>query len=254
MSTRATVLAYHGVADCRPEDDPHNLFIAPAAFERQMAYLARRRRVVALDDLVEGTLPSGPPAVALTFDDAYRSVLTDAAPVLQSFGFPATVFVPTRFVGGRNTWDPPSAAPLDIMGAQELREAEAAGVRVESHGHAHINLEEADEAQAREDLQASVEALESLLGRRPRYLAYPFRTASPTVQRIAAELGFAAAFSIDLPGDGPYARPRVQVTPLDGPRLFALKTTGHYLRLRHWPPLAQGYALAKRLLRRSQRD
>src|SRR5208283_2897694 len=54
--------------------------------------------------------------------DAYRSVLTLAVPILERYGFPATVFVPTKWIGMRNRWDPPSELPLDIMTAEELLE------------------------------------------------------------------------------------------------------------------------------------
>src|SRR3954463_11216007 len=102
----ATVLVYHGV-EARPRDaDPAQLFVRPDLFERQMAFLARRRVVVTLDDALRPD-DRRRNRVAITFDDGYRSVLTAAAPVLERFGFPATVFVPTGWLRRGKRWGAP---------------------------------------------------------------------------------------------------------------------------------------------------
>jgi peptidoglycan/xylan/chitin deacetylase (PgdA/CDA1 family) len=247
--TRVAILAYHAVGDCPPELDPHGLWVSPAAFERQLAFLAGHRRVVPLDDAVAGRIPSGPPAVAITFDDGYRSVLEEAVPRLERHGLPATMFVPTAFVGDRNRWDEPSGRDLPIMDADELASLRGRGVAVESHGHAHRLLEDASLAEAEADLTASREALRELLGRFPRHLAYPFSTGSAAAQEAARRLGFEAAFSIDRRDEGPFARGRVPVTPVDGARSFALKTSGWYLTLRHHRVTVAAWPVAGRAAR-----
>ncbi len=245
----ATVIAYHGLGECPASEDPHNLFVPPAAFRRQMEFLARWRRVVPLEVAVAGKLPRGRPVVAITFDDGYRSVLTEAAPVLVELGFTATVFVPTAYLGGRSEWLPPSRCPLEIMSPEELREAERSGIAVESHGHEHIAFGRASGAEAEVDLRASIKRLSEILDRRPRYLAYPFGPSSEEARQAAEDSGFQAAFSIDERGEGPYARERVQITPLDGWLTFAVKTSGRYLA---WRRSRLG-VLAAPLLRSSKR-
>ncbi len=247
--TQVAVLAYHAVGSCPPEDDPHGLWVSTEAFDEQLAFLAAHRRVVPLDAVVAGDLAPGRPAVAITFDDAYRSVLEEALPRLERFGFPATVFVPTAHVGDRNRWDEPTARDLPIMSAEELVSLPARGMAVESHGHAHRPLDAASLAEAETDLAASCAALLELLGRPPRHLAYPFSTGSPAAREAARRLGFEAAFSIDRRDDGPYARGRVPVTPLDGARSFAVKTSGRYLQLRHHPAVVAAWPVAGRAAR-----
>ena len=248
MTRRATVLAYHGVGTPPPGEDRHNLFVSRQEFERQMDFLARRRKVVPLAAVVEGS--AGPGSVAITFDDGYRHLLEAALPVLERHGFPATVFVPTQYVGRRNEWDEPSGCDLAIMDAAEVREADARGLRVESHGHAHLDCRTTELATVTADLATSQDRLEELVGRRPRLLAWPFRDGSVEARQEAQRLGFDAAFSIDLPHDGTFSHERVQVVPQDGPALFALKTSGHYMRLRHSAVLDRAYRLVKRVVRR----
>ena len=67
-----------------------------------MSFLRRHRHVVSLADMLEGRLPRGRPAVAITFDDGYRSVLTNAAPILSRLGLVATMFVPTKWIAHTN--------------------------------------------------------------------------------------------------------------------------------------------------------
>jgi len=73
--------------------------IAPAAFESHLRCLARRYRIVSLDECVAhvaGGAEVPPNAVAITFDDGYEQVYTKLFPLLQKHQAPATVFVPTE--------------------------------------------------------------------------------------------------------------------------------------------------------------
>jgi len=96
------ILMYHSVADgeARRFVDPRN-HVPAEVFAQQMAFLASRRRVVPLADLVE-CLRRGeaPPqgAVAITFDDGYLDTRTVAAPILARHRLPATVFLPTGYI------------------------------------------------------------------------------------------------------------------------------------------------------------
>lgn len=225
------VLAYHAIGDVDPAKDAHSLFTPVAAFRRQVEQVARRRRVVPLQQVVDGVAPAR--SVALTFDDGYRSVLEHGLPVLRRLGLPSTMFVPTAYVGDRNRWNEPTGLDLSIMSADELRACEDAGMRMESHGHAHLDMRVTSREETLEDLRRSREVLTDLVGRTPDLLAWPFRTGSPEAQDAARELGFRAAFSIDLPPGGALARPRVQISPQDGDLVFRLKTSGRYLELRH---------------------
>jgi peptidoglycan/xylan/chitin deacetylase (PgdA/CDA1 family) len=251
MTPPPTVLAYHAIGECDPADDPNNLFVTPTAFAEQMQYLADHRRVVTLAEAIapaeDRSTRRRARAVAITFDDGYRSVVEHGLPVLEAHGFPATMFVPTRYVGDANRWNPPCPCGLEIMNRDELCDAERRGLAIESHGHAHLDLTNADEATATADLGQSITELRGLVDREPEYLAFPFSHGSPAAQRAAKDLGLLAAFSIDRPGTGPFDRPRVQVTRFDGTRAFAHKTSGHYLRVRFSAPVRASAALSRPL-------
>lgn len=96
------VLTYHRIDDprARPNLAPGTLSATPAVFDRQMAYLAARYRVVTVADVqaacyAGARLPPG--AVLITFDDAYEDFDEHAWPTLRRYGLPAVLFVPTSY-------------------------------------------------------------------------------------------------------------------------------------------------------------
>ncbi len=101
---RLLILMYHGVipaAGDRPTSPPYWHQLPVADFRRQMEWVARKYRVLPLDEalagLLGGTLP--PRACAITFDDGFLNDRTTALPVLESLRLPATVFLATGVIG-----------------------------------------------------------------------------------------------------------------------------------------------------------
>jgi peptidoglycan/xylan/chitin deacetylase (PgdA/CDA1 family) len=98
------VLAYHRVVDDF-ERHAHrampSMLVSAVTLGRQLDWLARRYRVLSLDELgarLAGGAPAGGCA-AVTFDDGYRDLYEQAVPLLRRKGIPAAVFVVTDLVG-----------------------------------------------------------------------------------------------------------------------------------------------------------
>ena len=93
-SRRLAVLAYHAVDD-------------PGRFAEHLDFLRRRTHPISLDELM-GAMDGGPRperAVLITFDDADRTVLEVAAPLLRERGLPAVAFVVAGLLDGdRPVW------------------------------------------------------------------------------------------------------------------------------------------------------
>jgi peptidoglycan/xylan/chitin deacetylase (PgdA/CDA1 family) len=246
----ATVIVYHAVGDRPRELDPDGLFISQEEFELQMAFLARQRTVVPLSRIFARGAEGGRKRVAITFDDGFRNVLTDAVPVLRRHALPAAVFVPTKWLG-----TPPggaaSAGAIETLTVDDLRELDRLGYEIGSHSHSHIDCSQASRAQIVADLTESVNELTAALGRAPRYLAWPFGRYSPAALEAAAEAGFELAFATDHPSSSLYAVPRTPIYGTDGARMFRFKTTGRYVPWRRSRPVATAYSVLGPLWRRT---
>lgn len=99
--TQPVVLLFHRVA--HDPIDAQSLCVSPENFALQMEELMKTRLPLPLEDFVarwaDGSLPAN--AVAITFDDGYSDNLTEAAPILRSYGLPATFFICTGDLGSR---------------------------------------------------------------------------------------------------------------------------------------------------------
>lgn len=88
------ILCYHRVAT--DSGDPYSLCVPPGEFRRQMEFVRARCCPVALREVSQsGAQGSSRPRLAVTFDDGYLDNLTEASPVLEELGLPATFFVTT---------------------------------------------------------------------------------------------------------------------------------------------------------------
>jgi peptidoglycan/xylan/chitin deacetylase (PgdA/CDA1 family)/2-polyprenyl-3-methyl-5-hydroxy-6-metoxy-1,4-benzoquinol methylase len=93
------VLTYHGV---RPEGATGdamafaNLHVTAARLDEHMRVLRRLCTPISLEqfgEIAAGRMAAPPAAVLVTFDDGYRTVLTEALPVLERWDIPSAVFV-----------------------------------------------------------------------------------------------------------------------------------------------------------------
>ena len=105
------VLAYHDIV-------PHgervagdrSLHLPQSRFAEQLDALARTHDIVPLDRVLDRRTGARP-AVAITFDDAYRGAVTAGVAELARRGLPATIFVATAYVNGGDFWWDVLAAP-----------------------------------------------------------------------------------------------------------------------------------------------
>ncbi len=167
---RVPILMYHYLSDAPPGADRYrrDLSVSPAQFEQHLVYLREQGyQAITLYDLLyhltQGApLPENP--VVITFDDGYRDNYSNAFPILQQYGFGATFFVLIEVT---------NQGEAEYMTWDQLREMHAAGMDIECHARVHENLPENDDARLIWQVLGCSEAIESELGQRPRFVAYP---------------------------------------------------------------------------------
>jgi peptidoglycan/xylan/chitin deacetylase (PgdA/CDA1 family) len=194
------VLCYHAVSEHWEAD----LSIPPDELERQIGTLVKRGyHGATFTEAV--TAPRAGRTLAVTFDDGYRSVKELAQPVLDALGVPATVFVPTDWIGrdAAMAWDgidhwvgtefEPELHPMDW---DEARELEANGWEIASHTRSHPHLTRCDDDSLRRELAESREVCEERLGHPCPSIAYPYGDVDARVMAAAHDAGYSAAAAL----------------------------------------------------------
>lgn len=187
----AVVLQYHHVS----ESTPASTSVTPKRFRAHMDYLSNHGfDVVPLEDLVKALeageeLPDR--TVAITFDDAYDSVYTEAFPLLKKRDWPFTVFVNTdpldQNKNGFTTWE-------------QLREMADHGATIANHStkHNHLQRRKAGESQAdwRKRIESEVVDAERRIkeetGQNHKMLAYPYGEYNNEVKALLESLDYVA--------------------------------------------------------------
>lgn len=237
MST-PLVLSYHAVSD----DWPAALAVTPADLEAQLRLLVARGYRGATFEAIAAGRASGR-VVAVTFDDAFASVLELALPILRRAGLPGTVFVPTGFADGDRLLEWPGvdrwlAGPhrdeLRPMDWDDLGRLAAEGWEVGSHTVTHPRLTQLGDDALLEELVASKAACEATLGRPCATIAYPYGDHDERVVAATAVAGYRGACT--LPGrlhrTTPLRWPRVGIYREDGVGRFRLKVAPAMRRAR----------------------
>jgi peptidoglycan/xylan/chitin deacetylase (PgdA/CDA1 family) len=240
--SRLLVLCYHAVS----EGWPSPAAISPDRLHAQLRFLLRLGyRPLTLS----AALAEGPPrkAMAVTFDDAYVSILEAGLPVLDELGVPATVFVPTDAAAdaGQMAWSElrrwvgtEHEHELRCMSWGQLRALSARGWEIGSHTCSHPHLAEVGGERASVELSASRTACEDALQRPCTSLAYPFGSYDRGVIDLVAAAGYEAAVTLDeriaapLRGRGPLEVPREAIYRSTGWPIFAAKTSRTVRRVR----------------------
>ena len=234
------VLCYHGVSD----DWASQLSVRPEELERQLAWLLRRGYSGSTFTEAVERAPSDR-ALAVTFDDSFRSVIELARPVLRELGLPGTVFVPTAFAGedrpmewsGIGNWlGGAHERELLPMSWEELGELAEEGWEIGSHTRTHPRLPTLDAPALRDELAESRAECEARLGT-CRSIAYPYGDYSERVVEATAAAGYAVAGAMAgrAPDPGPLAWPRVPIFLADGDARFRLKVSPSTRWLRTTP-------------------
>jgi peptidoglycan/xylan/chitin deacetylase (PgdA/CDA1 family) len=198
------ILCYH-----RFGPRPSQLVVTPAAFEAQMDYLARNGYHVLTLSRVMTFLERGEPiprkSVVLTIDDGFRSTYEVAFPILRKYGFHATVFLYSDFVG----------AP-DALTWTQMKEMESSGlVNIQPHSktHANLTLRLAGETDTkyrdrmRAEVDAPIRAIQERLAVSSVAYAFPYGDVNETVVDLLKRQGVHMGVTVTPGGNGFFAYP-----------------------------------------------
>lgn len=227
---RVVVLCYHGVTTAEKR-----------RFAWQMARIAKR----AVDTPVLSSLLAGRwrlPAVCVTFDDGFASLLESALPVMRDLGVPATVFAVPANAGLKPRWQMPAGHPEAdevLMSFEQMTTAVREGLcRFGSHTLSHCNLLTVPSPVVRHELAASKSALEKLPGVCIEDVALPYGAGDQRVIQEALAVGYrrihTLAPSLHRNGTADLVVGRFSMSPDVWRIEFLLTCAGAYAWLHLW--------------------
>jgi peptidoglycan/xylan/chitin deacetylase (PgdA/CDA1 family) len=201
MSQTVPILLYHSIAE-EASAQFRKWAVRPRDFAAQMGYLhengytpmtvTRLARTIANRRV---PLPERP--VVISFDDGFADFYSQAFPVLEFYGFTATLYVVSGYVGGSSQWlQSQGEAERSMLTWEQIAELDAAGVEVGAHTQTHPQLDTLAPGIAREQIQGSKLVLEQRLGKRVVSFAYPHGYYSPIVRNIVRQAGFISACGV----------------------------------------------------------
>lgn len=237
---RIPILMYHSISSSSyPEKHPYfQTHTPPDIFRAQMETLKKQKfKVLSLRRAVNIIFSSEKPiekVVVITFDDGYRDFLECAYPILADYGFTATVFVPTAFVGQSSerllnkiclSWD-------------ELAELSQNGMEIGSHTITHPKLPLLPREKVSYEITYSKNEIEERLNQEVESFSLPY--AFPEGQDsflqfyedILKGCGYRCGVTTRIgrasSKDGKYGLRRIPINSGDDNRLFKAKMEGGY--------------------------
>jgi peptidoglycan/xylan/chitin deacetylase (PgdA/CDA1 family) len=197
---RVSVLGYHDFSESAPETA---MRIRTSKFRSQMEAIRQLGiSVIRMEDFAawkkgEKSIPEK--SIVLTFDDGWKSVYTDAFPILKEFGYPYTLFLYKNYVDG-------GGKALTTAMIEEMR---ANGATIGSHSVSHPfpiavknQRKKGPESYAsylRKEMGGSKEFLETKFQTPVTTYAYPGGFFTEEMLQISPELGYQLLFTV-LPG------------------------------------------------------
>jgi len=181
----AVVMMYHRFGESRYPSTSIRL----EQFEAHLAEIASGGYTVKPLPEIVAAIRAGrdlpPKTIAITIDDAFLSVWTEAWPRLRRAKLPFTLFVATR---------PVDRHLLGFMSWDQIKQLAAAGVTIGSQTVSHPHMPLLSDQRNAAELSKANARFEEMLGKRPTLFAYPYGEYSLAVRRVTEQAGFTAGF------------------------------------------------------------
>jgi peptidoglycan/xylan/chitin deacetylase (PgdA/CDA1 family) len=202
-----------------------------ARFARQMDKLTQRAKVVAAD--WRGG-QANDRVCAITFDDAFVSVVDNALPELAKRQLPCTIFVPVGSLGRAPCWKmEANQSPGEVVADEQIiRSLPSPLVTLGAHTVSHPFLSRLPREAARAEIEQSRAVLSALIGQDVQLMSFPYGDYDEEVAGMCKAAGYDMVFGIVPqtvdPRHDEFVRGRVAVAPDDGDLEFFLKMSGGY--------------------------
>ena len=194
-------LLYHRV--CADKDwYPSPYVVSASTFRRHVEFLhAKGCCTPRLAEVLDGTIEAGNDhrqPLLITLDDGYLDNFEHAFPVLQEFGFRATIFLVADFSRRDNWWDTPTGVPrAPLLQPGHIKEMSSHGMEFGSHTLTHPHLPMLSDEAIRNELVRSREVIEALVQKPALAFSYPYSDLDGRVRKAVMDAKYTCAFAVN---------------------------------------------------------
>ena len=235
------ILMYHQVSE---ESQVDIMGVSKSNFREQLSWIKDHGyRVITLSSLNRSesaglSFPGGK-TIAITFDDGYLDTYTTAWPILQDFGFTATVFLVSGWVGKTSGWREDRYASTPLMNWRQAQELYAGNIQIGSHSVTHPWLAKINAEKVAEEILDSRKQIEDRVGVEVYNFSYPYSSTHPEARRILKDGGYLCACThrdhyVGSAGVDPYSLQRIGILARDNLADFAEKVRPSLHRRLRW--------------------
>lgn len=180
-----SILMYHSL-----DSSGSAISMEPKIFEEHMTGLTEAGyRVISLRQALaerdeQGDWPDK--SVVVTFDDGFASIYEHALPVLQRFGFGASVYLIAGHVDGFNDWGSPvrGFGRQKILSWDQVKEMAEYGIEIGAHTLTHADLSVLNSKALEREIIGSAEEISQRINEPVITFAYPYGNLSDEAKAI----------------------------------------------------------------------
>lgn len=189
LRPRPVIFCFHSV------DENSWLFsVTPQKFEMFVNQITKMSKVIDLGSLFNKSRETNNNEIAITFDDGYEDVFTNAYPLLKKQGAAACVFISGTpddkgdfgYLDGRK-----------LLNINQIRILKREGWEIGYHSKTHPDLRKLTEKQLNGEIVRSKSEVEKNLDFKLDYFAYPHGLFNQSTLDIVNKAGYKYAFTAD---------------------------------------------------------
>ncbi len=168
-------------------------------FEEQIKFIKRYATPINLAG--DRDLEPNKKYFSLTFDDGFQNLLDNVLPFLENENLPATIFIPTDYIGKQPKWlisnkiYEKDKSEL-IMTEEQIKNLNKNLFSIGSHTCSHPYLSKLSDTEITRELSESKSILESIVNYKIDMLSFPHGDYSEKVIEIAESLGYGKMFGV----------------------------------------------------------
>lgn len=231
---KVPILTYHSI-----DTSGSVISIDPDGFKNQMRFLKDSScNVISLNEAVmhlRNKRSFAKNSIVITFDDGFKNFFSEAFPVLQEYGFSATVFLTTNYCERFNNWpsQPSFIKAQPLLSWNDILEMKESGVQFGAHTHNHPSLTNIPLKDAENEILLSKQIIEDRLQEEVKTFAYPYGNFNTDIVNIVKHT-FDGACTTELAiadsKSNPFLLERVDVFYIKQKTMFKklLKPSGLY--------------------------